>query len=201
MRRTRLLLSCTLVASCAPRELKVVQSHDFHDFRFGDRNAGYFEIRDDGSEIFMNAVFEMKGERYENPFGVRYEHDRVLAFRMGDGDWVDFATYPANHYPTSAYPLLLRRLQDRLEYQAVEEGTGDVLGKTLLERVGDTVTETRNGKVVRKYVLRDGKPVEIEWGGGAVSHIAESYEDAVKGSPFEESEPRVQTDAAPEPRR
>ena len=188
MRRMLLLVLCTLAAACARKGPDVAKSQEFYDFRFGDQNAGYFEISDDGSTICMKAVFQMEGERYENPFRVRYERERVLAFKTGDGDWVEMGRYPADHFPTSAFPLLLRRLQDKLEYQAIEEGTGNVLGKTVLERVEDTVTETRDGKVVRRFVLRDEKPIEIEWGGGAVSHIAESYKDAVKDSPFEESD-------------
>ena len=161
-----------------------MHSARFYDFRFGEQPAGCFEITDDGNEIRMNAVFVMKGERYENPFALRYIGDRVTSYRTGDGPWM---TVPPDCHPTSAYPLLVPRVRDRLVYTAIREGDGSNLGETVLDRDGDTVTETRDGRVVRVFRLDgQGAIVAIDWGGGATSTLRADRRAAVAGSPLAE---------------
>lgn len=156
----------------------------FYDFRFGEQPAGCFEITDDGNEIRMNAVFVMEGERYENPFALRYAGDRVTAYQTGDGPWT---AVPPDCHPTSAYPLLVPRVRDRLVYRAIREGDGSDLGETLLVRDGDTVTETRGGTVVRVFGLDgQGGIIAIDWGGGATSTLRVDRRAAVAGSPLAE---------------
>ena len=70
-----------------------------------------------------------------------------------------------------------------LEYFAVEEGTGNVLGKTVLKRVGEEIHEIRAGKTGRRFRMKNGVAVEINWN-GPVSHLKDSLKEAVSGSPI-----------------
>ncbi len=42
--------------------------HRYYDFRLGDENVGYFEIRLMDGELFQNAKFHIDGETQENVF-------------------------------------------------------------------------------------------------------------------------------------
>ena len=161
--------------------------HRFYDFAFADKNAGYFEIRQDKGMIYQNAKFQMGEVTYENPFSLKIEGNRVLAYKMGDGDWVDFTGYPEDNYPESAYPLLLPRVKEELSYFAVSEKDGTIMGRTVLKRTEDLIEETRDGKIVRTFRMKNGVPIEINWG-GPVSHLKESLREAVSGSPIDEQE-------------
>jgi len=187
MRRMRFsfvfMILCILSCAGCGRS-SVSETTLYYDFSFGDKNAGYFEVRQSSGKIYMNAKFEMGGELLVNPFEITYEGEKVLAVRAGDGEWLDFSKFPANHYPTSAYPLLLPRVKDELGYISVEEGSGRIIGEILLKRVGDTIHESKDGKTIRKFRMKDGVAVEIDWG-GPVSHLKSSLEEAVKGSPLE----------------
>jgi len=177
-------LVAVLSACRQPRQEPVMSPTRYYDFRFGDQPAGSFEITDDGREIRMNAIFEMQGERYENPFALRYTGERVTAYQTADGPWT---VVPADHHPTSAYPLLVPRVRDRLVYRAIREGDGSDLGETLLVREGDTVTETRGGQVVRVFRLdAQGAIIAIDWGGGATSTLRADRRTALAGSPLAE---------------
>ena len=159
--------------------------HRFYDFKIEDTNAGYFEIKDDGSEIYMMAKFKMGDEIYENPFWLKYTGDRVTAYKTGQGDWVDFTTFDEDHYPSSAYPLFLSRVKDELEYIGVNEGKEEVSGRRTLKRDGDEILELQDGKVGRKFRMKDGIPIEINWN-GPVSHLKSSLIEAKAGSPLAE---------------
>jgi hypothetical protein len=138
-----------------------VRTH--YDFRIGTRTVGAFVIEDDGSEIRQRISFETDdGGRYENRYGVRYDGSRVLAYRVGDGDWVDTSALPVDHYPTAAYPLLIRHDVDA--YVAIDEETGKLTPRTL-ERDGDRVIEREAETAVRSFQLRDDTIVAIDWGG------------------------------------
>ena len=188
MRRIVIALVLMLIAATAachrPTPEPPMTATRFYDFRFDAQPAGYFEISDDGSEIRMNAVFVMEGERCENPFALRYRGDRVLAYQIGDDAWQEV---PPDAYPTSAYPLLVPRVRDRLVHRAIREGDGGDLGETLLVRTGDTVTETRAGQVIRVFTLdAQGTIVAIDWGGGATSTLRADRAAAMAGSPVAE---------------
>jgi hypothetical protein len=154
----------------------------FYDFKIGGENRGFCEVRDDGHEIYMRAVFEMDGSVYNNEFGVRYQRERVVAFRYGAGSWRSFE-FPPDHYPSAAYPILLRRLFQELTYVAVDDETGRIRGTTRLLRKRDTVVEKRRGKTERVFTMRAGKVVRVDWG-GPISDVRSSLEAAVAGSPL-----------------
>lgn len=178
-----ILICLAACGRAVPPERTAMSATVFYDFRIGGENRGWFEIADDGREIAMNAVFTMGGETYANPFRVRHAAGRATAYRVGDGDWVEVVE-PRRRQPTSAYPLLVAAVRDRLTYVAITEGSGAELGETLLERSGDTVIETRGGKTVRSFTLDSaGRIVRIAWGGGAVSEMKADRASAVAGSP------------------
>jgi hypothetical protein len=92
--------------------------------------------------------------------------------------------YEANHYPTSAYPLLLPRVEEKFVYISVDEGTGEIAGETMLERTGDVITETRQGQLLRQFRMKGDIPIEIDWG-GPISTLRDSLVEAKAGSPLE----------------
>ena len=90
--------------------------------------------------------------------------------------------HPADHYPASAYPLLLPKSVDEpYTYIQVSEDDGSVGGSVLLARAGDTISETVGGRVVRRFELSGGACVRIDWD-GAFSAICASPEESVAGS-------------------
>jgi hypothetical protein len=141
-----------------------------YDFCIGGRDVGDFVSEDDGAELRQWVRFEPEeGGRFENRYAVRYAEGRPLAYRVGDGDWVDLSELPDDHYPTAAYPLLLRH--GVRAYAAIDEGTGEVRSRTL-ERRGDRVVEREGAETVRAFTLRGGLVVAIDWG-GATSALRE----------------------------
>ena len=154
----------------------------YYTFAFGGDNAGWFEITDDGIELRMCATFELDGERYDNPFAVRYVEDRVLAWRVGAESWVENPA-PARLYPSAAWPLLLARLDRHLVYDQVVEGSGEEVPGVALARDGDQVVECLGGATRRRFWLRGDEVVRIDWG-GPVSELKPGLSEARAGSPF-----------------
>jgi hypothetical protein len=141
-----------------------------YDFRVGSRQAGWFVAEDDGAELRQSVSFETDdGERYEQRYAVRYHGNRVLAYRLGDADWVDCTALPDDHYPTAAYPLVICHGLDR--YVAIDEETGRTSQRTL-DRAGERMIERQGDAVVRTFELRDDVIVGIDWG-GATSTLTE----------------------------
>jgi hypothetical protein len=132
--------------------------------------VGSFVIEDDGAELRQAVSFETDaGERYENRHAVRYAGKRVLAYRVGEGDWVDCSSLPADHYPTAAYPLLVRH--GLTAYMAVDEDTGEAMPRTL-EWLGAQIVERETDRTTRTFEVDDGTIVRIDWG-GATSTLLE----------------------------
>jgi hypothetical protein len=140
-----------------------------YDFRIGSRVAGSFVAEDDGAQLRQWVDFETDdGHRYQNRYAVRYRGNRVLAYRLGDAEWVDCSTMPDDHYPTAAYPLLIRHGLDR--YVAIDEETGQASPREL-QRAGDRVVERQGGAEVRSFELRGDVIVRIDWGGATSTLI------------------------------
>ncbi len=156
----------------------------YFDFRQDGINTGYFELRISAREIYQNAVFYYEGELSRNPFVLYLDGDKVLSCKVGDTE-KDLSTLPANHFPGSAWPLLLRLMggKNTLSYMAIREGDMALLGETLLQREGDVVKEMRNGSFVREFEVTEGEISRINWG-GPESHRRASYEEAIAGSPL-----------------
>lgn len=154
----------------------------YYDFRLAGRNAGYYYLNLGTSLLRSHTRFRNGDGLQVSLFEVRHDGERALAYRSGDAGWVDLTQYPADHIPTSAYPLLLPRVIDRpLVYTAISEGDGKLLGDTVLTPASDRIIERRDGRVVRRFTMRDGIPVRIDWG-GPVSHLCDGAEEAVRGS-------------------
>lgn len=150
----------------------------WYDFRFNGNPAGWFEIHESRGEIAMNAVFSMDGKVWENPFGVRHTDRSVLAYRCTPDTWIPFAHGP-DRYPTSAYPLLVPQVRERLKYFAVNEGSGKEEGETELTRDGDMVIERRGGREIRRFRLdAHCAIIWINWGGGATSTLKANEAEA-----------------------
>ena len=153
-----------------------------YDFRFGNDNAGWFEILEEPERIWMKAVFDLDGEDYENEFELRIVDGAVTAYRYGAGEWRDMPE-GEDIYPGSAYPLLISRLTDTLTFRSLREEDGEIIGVTTLTREGDEVIERLGDTETRRFTLRDGEIIRIDWG-GPVSHLHDSLESAQAGSKY-----------------
>jgi hypothetical protein len=138
------------------------------DFQIAGQPVGVYVLEDDGSELRQLVDFETpEGDRYRDEHLVRYQRGRPVAYRVGTIDWVDCSDAPASHWPTAAYPLLLRA--NVTEYHAIDEETGHVMPRTL-EYAEDRVVERQDGRVVRTFELRGDDVIRIDWG-GAISEL------------------------------
>ncbi len=102
----------------------------YYTFAFGDINAGWYEINEEDGEISENATFMLEGRLTVNRFSLRQVDGKVTAYRVGDGDWIDDPD-PSRCYPTSAYPLLVPQVVDRLAYTGLHEGDGAELDEVV----------------------------------------------------------------------
>lgn len=158
--------------------------HRYYDFKLGEENVGYFEMRFTDGELFQNARLRIDDEIQDNLFYVRVAGDKVLAFKVGcGGEWISMEKYGADQYPTSAFPLLLPMVRDRLEYTPILERSGQLGRPRTLRRIGAVIEETSGGRVTRSFRIERDIPVEIDWG-GAVSALKDGLEVAKNGSPL-----------------
>jgi hypothetical protein len=160
----------------------------FYDFTLNDQNRGYSYLRFDEKHLYSFTRFLVEDDEiYTNIFSLRLDGERVLACRHGDAEWADLNGQPDDHYPTCAYPLLLSRVTSTgYTYVQVSCDDGEVIGEALLSRAGDDIVETVDGKVHRRFTMRDGVPIRIDWG-GAVSHLCATADEAAAGSGLEVS--------------
>ena len=158
-------------------------SERFYNFYRGEKNQGYYYVKQTDDSLFSQAKFMLEdSELFTNTFHLKIDQGRVVSYKYRDDDWVDFRSHPADHYPTSAYPLLLSRaVIEPYTYIAIYEGEGSVLGETTLTADGDDIIETRDAQVKRRFMMRDGVPVMINWG-GPISHLCQDAKEAVNGS-------------------
>lgn len=134
-----------------------------YDFRLEGRVVGSYELEDAGGELRQQVAFEQPdGERYRDEHVVRYRDGRPIAYRSGDTGWTSLDDAPEDHWPTAAYPLLLRAR--RTAYIAIDEGTGATTARTH-EHLEDRVIEREDDRITRVFELRDGEVVHIDWGG------------------------------------
>lgn len=142
-----------------------------YDFRIGERLAGTFVLEDDGTQLRQYTTFETDdGEQYESRHEVQYRATRVVAYRTGGGDWVDIASLPPDHFPTAAFPLVVRH--GLTSYEAIDEETGETSHR-VVEREGSLIIERDGERVVtRRFEERFGRITWIDWG-GATSTLLE----------------------------
>lgn len=166
-------------------------AEQYYTFEIDGAKVGYFVITHVGNEMRSNAVMEIGGERYENPFGIRYgDGDTIEAYRFGDGDWIAFEGFEADVYPSSALDSVIKGLADGHErtYRMLIEGTGEVKEAVItVKRDGDTITEHHADGTIGRHVVLDGDvAVEYGWGGTAKSVRVDSLKEAKAGTPFED---------------
>jgi hypothetical protein len=142
-----------------------------YDFRIGERLAGSYILEDDGSELRQYTTFETDdGARYENRHEVRYRGNRALAYRTGDGAWVDISSSPADHFPTAAFPLVIR--SGLSAYVAIDEESGATSQRTM-ERAGGRLVEREGERVARQFEEQSGRITWIDWGGATSTWLEE----------------------------
>lgn len=133
-----------------------------YDFRVGDRLVGTFVLEDDGTQIRQRTSFVTDdGDTYEVRHAVQYRGRRVVAYRLDDGGWIDMSPLPADHLPTSAFPLVLRHGMEA--YVAIDEETGSTAPRTLT-REGARIVERDGERIVRQFEERFGRITWIDWG-------------------------------------
>jgi hypothetical protein len=160
-----------------------IMSEYFYNFTLDGDNRGYSYLRFDHKTLYSLTRFLIeKDETYTNVFSLRLDSGRVLACKHEDADWVDLREQPPDHYPACAYPLLLPRVTSTsTTYIQISCDDGSVIGETLLSWEGEEIVESRDGKEYRRFTMREGVPVTIDWG-GAVSHLCADADEAVAGS-------------------
>lgn len=163
----------------------------YYNFLIAGRNVGYYEFEDTGNELYGNATFEIGGQVVSNKFAVRYSGREATGYKVGDGKWQTQGLETPDHFPSSAYDLLIREWEGDRSYQCVKEESGEVMGATqLVGRElaigGLEISESREGRFLRAFVVDSGKVVSIDWG-GAISELCTSFEQATTGTVFETS--------------
>lgn len=157
---------------------------NYYDFRINGKPVGYFEWWEEEDLLYQNAVFEVEGHVRRNPFWLKHKGGTITAYRVADGEWTGMPDSKEELFPTSAWILLLRRVEDQLEYTEFHEGSSEVVGPVLLKKEEGLVVESRGGKVIRRFRMENGLPVWIDWG-GATSELKASRAEALAGSPLE----------------
>jgi hypothetical protein len=161
--------------------------HHF-DFRFGDENAGYQVYEQLPERLAIRTRFMLDAEVFEASHEVELEDGRPLRFRADDGEWFAAADYEGEVWPTAGVPLLLERMHadglDRLDYQAIDESTGQNLGLTQLRREGDWIVEEQDGEITRRFQVDEVGLLRADWD-GPISTRCASAAEARAGSVFE----------------
>lgn len=158
----------------------------YYNFQMGEQNRGYYFLRHEDELLFSYTRFYLdENEIFTNIFQLKIQQDRVLAFKYRSDEWVDIIGYSADYYPSSAYPLFLSKaLQAPYTYTAVYEGDNTLLGKTLLTPTGNDIIETRDGKFLRRFTMKNNIPIAIDWG-GSVSRLCANAAEAIADSGLE----------------
>lgn len=156
----------------------------YYTFEMSGQNLGYHMITQEADRIEQNTRFRMGDDEIHNIFVLKLDEGQISAFKYKDDDWVQMNEFGENCYPSSAYELLLELVDPVFEYESIEEGSASVVGTRKLVRDGHVVTEFDGGDVTRRFWLKDGQVVQVDWG-GAISKICGSFEEAVAGSSYE----------------
>jgi hypothetical protein len=151
----------------------------YYDFTMNGERVGYYEVDERPGVLHANARMRIDGGTVERAFWVRHVDGLPTEVKVGDSCW---QRVPRGAFPTSAYPLVLRRGMTR--YRALVEGTGEI-DERELRREGGLVVEWSRGRVMRTFEVRDGQVVAISWGGAAESRLVASKEDATRGTAFD----------------
>ena len=147
----------------------------YYTFTLDGRHIGYYLIEESADRIYENAIFRVDGERIENPFALKLDGGRIVAYRRGEGEWQPMPD-EARLYPGSAYPLLVPHVEGEFHFTELNEADGARRPATL-RREGDVVTESVAGRVTRRFWLAEGEIVRIDWG-GALSELCPSLAEA-----------------------
>lgn len=155
---------------------------EHYTFEIDGRHVGYLEVNNDGEVHYSRAVIRNGDTTSDNPFWIRYDSDRILAYRHGESDWIDLDG--PSLYPSAALPLVASRLADgeSVTFQLLIEDTGASGATVELHRAGNQVDEIVDGEPWRHVVLDGDRIIEFGWGAGAVSRLVGSRAEAVAGT-------------------
>jgi len=158
----------------------------YYTFEIEGKKVGYYEEKDEDGVLYCNARMEMNGEKFENPFWIKHDMGNISAYKLGDGDYIEFKE-KEGVFPSSAISLILSKVKPgtMLTYQIFNEGEGKVTGTATLEMTGNKIEEKMNGKLKRYFIMENGKVKTYCWGGTALSHKVLNKEEATKGTAWE----------------
>jgi len=162
---------------------------EYYSFIIDGKKVGYYEAEMKDGILYQNALFEMNGDEYENKFLVKTENGKIVSYKAGDDEWKELSNFPENSFPSSAFDILAKKLKDgdSFEYNFINEGKNEVVGKAQLKRNGVKVIETRDGKENRYVVLdKDNSAIEYGWGGTAKSIKVNNKTEAILNTVFKE---------------
>lgn len=153
-----------------------------YTFEIEGERVGWFTITFVDDRIEQHAHFTHDGQAIDSRFALRVQGGALMAFRVGDGDWVTMEGFPNDAYPGSAFVLLMSEVGERsFVYQRIHEPSATVEGWYSLERAGAMVTERDRERITRRFWLDDkDRLVRIDWG-LAESHLCASLEEAQAG--------------------
>ena len=153
-------------------------SEFFYNFTVNGKNRGYSYLFINSTTLYSHTEFWIEGgELYRNVFHLRIENGRISASKHDDSDWVDLSNHPPNHFPGSAYPLLLpKAVSQPTKYVQIREDDGAVLGEFELRLENQQIIESHNGKITRRFFMNSDIPVRIDWG-GAISELCQSADE------------------------
>lgn len=101
-------------------------------------------------------------------FEVDFDQLDVVRARKRPFGPVDFTKLPAVSYPDCAYPLLIERsFESGFDYACVDLEQRKLPQPRHIARNDNEVVETRDGQVLRRFILDDGVPSMIDWGGAS----------------------------------
>ncbi len=154
----------------------------FYDFRLNGTACGYSYLGYSDDRLLSVTRFRIsENDVYTNRFELKLAENQVVALKYGDQDWTAFA-FPAGYYPSCAYPILLPFVTELpFDYIQVAEADLSIVGQIRLQWNGDDIVETQAGQETRRFTMRNGVPMRIDWG-GALSVLHESAASAVAGS-------------------
>ncbi|MEM7362832.1 MAG: hypothetical protein AAF525_02305 [Pseudomonadota bacterium] len=138
----------------------------FYSFEAGGEHIGVSYLRITSRRLLSVTRFlESEGSIYTNRFDLELDDGRVRAIQQGDGPWTNLMDLPDDHYPSSAYPLLLPRVRDTFVYTQVSDSDGSPVAVTRLVKETDDIVEYQNGQVRRRFTMNGDTPTRIDWGG------------------------------------
>lgn len=156
---------------------------NYYTFEIDDKKVGYFEYEDKDGVLYQNARIMMGGEKLENPFWVKHHGCDIVAYKCGDGDYVELPVND-NAVPSAALMLFAWHMaeSEKWRFPLINEGTGAVIGEASFVCEGEKVQVLMDGKPINYFIIHDDRIIEFGWGGTVRSRYMPTREEAVSGT-------------------